>query len=258
MPKLSAVVLTKNEEKNIERCLQSLGWVDEIIVIDDFSRDNTVKIAESRGARVFQKKLERDFSSQRDFGLEKVKHDWVLFIDADEVVTSSLAKEIVRRLKKTSANGFQIPRKEFFINRPLRSADKPSWDWSPGPLKLLRLGKKTSGKWQGKVHEVWKIRGKIGDLHQPIYHYSYTNLTKALKKINFYSSIRAESVFKKGGKISAIQIFTYPTVKFLKNFFWHLGFLDKTTGLIFSTLMSLQSFLVKAKLWHHCQARGDR
>jgi len=249
MPKITAVVITRNEAEKIEKCIESLKWCNQVIVIDDFSQDDTVKIAQSRGAEVFQRDLNKDFSAQRNFGLEKAKNDWVFFVDADEIVTPPLAKNIVRRVKKTGYSGFYIPRKELFAGKPLNCTDKPSWDWSFGPIKLLRLGKKGSGKWKGRVHETWQIKGKVGKIGKPLYHHSFENITEALKKINFYTSIKANQDFDTGRKTSIKEIVFYPGAKLFKNFFWHLGFLDGTTGLVFCLLMSLQSFLSKAKLW---------
>ena len=248
--KISAVILTKDEQENIAACLGSLKWCDEVIVLDDFSEDNTVKISRGRGVVVNRRRLADNFASQRNFALEKAKGEWVLFVDADEVITSSLAKEIVRRLKENSSySGFYLPRRSIFVGKELSFSDKPVWDWSIGPIYLLRLAKRNSGLWQGKVHEQWQVKGKIGKLKNPLLHYSFPDITTALKKINQYSSIRAEELFEKGERTSFFQIIFYPKGKFLKNFFWHQGFRDGTRGLVFCFLMSLHSFLVRGKLW---------
>lgn len=253
---ITAVVLTKNEEKNIGQCLDHLQWCDEIIVIDDYSTDKTVAIAKSRGARVFKRRLKGNFTQQRNLALKKARFDWVLFVDADEVVSPALSREIVRRVKEGNYDGFLISRQEVLLNKPLRCADKPINDWSCGSIKLLRLARKSKGYWRGKVHERWVVSGKIGVLKNQIFHYAFPDLTTALKKINFYSSIRAEELSRQGARTSWWQIIFYPLGKFLKNYFWHKGFLDGTAGLIFCLLMSLHSFLVRAKLWQ--KARADR
>jgi len=236
--------------------LDHLQWCDEIIVIDDYSTDRTVKIAKSRGARVFKRRLNNNFAEQRNFGLKKARNEWVLFVDADEVVSPTLADEIVRRVKEGGYDGFYFQRQEVFINRPLRSADKPIWDWSLGPIKLLRLGRKKVGRWQGMVHERWMIRGKLGTLSSPLLHYSFPSLTVALMKINFYSSVRANELRKKGVKATWGQIIFYPLAKFFKNFFWHQAWRDGVRGLIFVLLMVFHSYLVRAKLW--CLIRADK
>lgn len=245
---ISAVILTKNEEENIGKCLESVKWADEIIIIDDFSTDKTVEIAKDRGGKVYQRKLDNNFSEQRNFGLEKAENNWVLFLDADETISSSLAQEIVRRVKENTYHGFLILRKEIFNGKILHCTDKPSWDWSFGPIKLLRLAKKNDGIWQGRVHEKWQIKGNIGILKNPIYHHSFPNISKALAKINFYTSIQAIELTKKG-KIYPGQIFSYSMGKFLKNFFWHRGIFDGNTGIIYCLLMSLHTFLVRGKAW---------
>ena len=247
--KLSAVILTRNEEKNIGRCLDGLKWCDEIIVIDDFSADKTTKIARSRGAKIFKRKLNNNFAAQRNFGLEKAENDWVLFVDADEVASPTLAANIVRRIKENKYNGFLISRKEVFAGKLLHCADKPIWDWSLGSIKLIRLGKKRAGRWQGKVHERWEIKGAVGKTKGYLLHYSFPNLTTALTKINCYTAIAAKNLYQQGKKTSSIQIILYPLGKFIKNFFWHQGFRDGTTGFIHCLLMSLHSFLVRGKLW---------
>lgn len=248
--KISAVVLTKNEEKNITNCLEHLKWCDEIIVIDDFSTDNTRKLAQSRGAKVYKRKLNNNFAGQRNFGLTKAKFNWILFVDADEIVPPPLADEIVRRLKKTDKLGFYLPRQELFYGQPLICADKPANDWSFGPIKLLRLAKKEAGKWKGAVHETWNINRKVGRFKNSLLHCSFPNLDTALKKINRYSLIKARSLDQQDRKTNIIEVLFYPIAKFFKNFVWHLGFLDRTRGLIFCLIMSLHSFLAKAKLWH--------
>lgn len=247
--KVSGVVVARNEEKNIGRCLESLQWCDEIIVIDDFSTDKTKEMAEKRGAVVYQRRLDSDFSAQRNFSLKKAKNEWVLFVDADEVVSPSLAKEIVRRLEKPDCNGFKIPRQEVFIGKRLHCADKSAYNWSFDRNKLLRLAVKSKGEWKGKVHEVWHIKGETGEMNNKLIHYSFPDITTSLKKINYYSTIRAEELFQQGKQTGIGEIIFYPLGKFLKNFFWQGGFKDKTTGFIYCLLIAFQSFLTRSKLW---------
>ncbi len=247
--KVTGIVLTKNEERNIERCLESIEWCNEVIVVDDFSTDNTRKIAENRGAVVVKRKLNNDFAAQRNFGLEKASNEWALFVDADEVVSPLLHEDIVRRVKDKKYCGFLIPRQEYFVNHKLHCTDKPSWDWSFGFNKLLRLGKKDAGRWEGKVHEVWKISGEIGELEGKLIHFSHPDITTALEKVNQYSTIRAKELADNGETSNLFDVLTYPTAKFFKDFFWHGGYKDKTAGFIYSLLMAFQSFLTRSKLW---------
>jgi len=243
--KISAIVLAKNEEKDIGRCLDGLKWCDEIIVIDDFSEDKTANIAKDRGAKVHQRKLNNDFSRQRNFGLKKAKNKWVLFVDADEVVSPNLSLEIVRHLKKIKNEkvyGFYLKRKDFFLGKRLNHGEA-------GNLRLLRLGIKTAGKWEGKVHEKWKIKGRKKSLKNYLFHFSHPSLNEFLKKINFYSSLRAEELKKQKKRTNWLEITIFPLAKFIKNYFFLGGFRDSTAGFIFAVIMSFHSFLTRSKLF---------
>ena len=149
---ISVVILTKNEEKHIGDCLDSLSWCDEKIVIDDHSDDKTVEIAKAKGAKVFIRSLHNDFSQQRNFGLEKAQEDWILFIDADERVSSALWYEIMQHMSESIDDhaGFYLKRQDTMWGKVLKYGET-------GNIKLLRLAKKGTGKWVGNVHEQWKV-----------------------------------------------------------------------------------------------------
>lgn len=240
---ISAIILTKNEEKNIKECLQNLSWCDEKIVIDDNSEDKTIKIAEEHGAKVYKKHLS-NFSEQRNYAIEKATGDWILFIDADERVSSALWYEIMQRINEpiNTASGFYIKRIDSIWGRELRHGDS-------GTIKLLRLAKKDSGKWKGLVHETWEINGKTTNLNNPLYHYPHQSIAEFLKEINHYSDLRAQELFEQKKKINWIAIILYPKSKFILNFFIKLGFLDGLPGLISAIMMSFHSYLVRGKLW---------
>ncbi len=250
---ITAVILTRDEEKNIEECLRVLYWCDELIVIDDNSSDKTVEIARKMGAKVFSHALKDDFSQQRNYGLEKTKSDWVLFVDADERVSEALASELStfpsaraqgegNSQLSTQYVGFYIKRKDFMWGKELKHGET-------GKVKLLRLAKKAAGEWEGKVHEEWKIKGKIGQLNSPLLHYPHQSITEFLKEINFYTDIRAKELYERGVRVNFFSIIAYPKAKFLFNYFLKLGFLDGVNGFIFALMMSFHSFLVRGKLW---------
>jgi len=238
---ISAVVLTKNNQEVINKCLSSLDWVDEIIVIDDFSTDKTVKICPKK-AIVFQKKLGQDFSASRNYGLSKAKGDWILFVDSDELISKDLQKEIQSNIKSNRYNGFYLTRSDKFLGKILKHGETHS-------VRLLRLAQKGSGQWLGKVHEVWKVTGKVGALKNPLIHDRSLNLGQMLERINKYSSLRATELYKAEVKTNLILIICYPTIKFIQNYFFRLGFLDGIQGLIMAFMMSLHSFMVRSKLW---------
>ncbi len=242
---ISVVVLTKNEEKNIVDCIESLSFCDEVIVIDDNSDDRTVELAQRAKAKVFTRDLNRNFSTQRNFGLDKARGEWVLFIDADERVTPSLHQEIITNITNstiTQYDGFYIKRTDFIWGRELKYGETTN-------VKLIRLARKDVGKWKGKVHEVWNIKGEVGQLKHPLFHYPHQTITEFLQEINFYTDIRAKELYDKGIKTSWWEIILYPKVKFIVNYFIKGGFRDGLPGLVFALMMSLHSFLVRAKLW---------
>ncbi len=243
---LSVVVLTKNEEKNIEACIKTLLWCDEIIIIDDFSSDSTLEkirnIASSK-IKVFRHKSNLDFSSQRNFALSKVKKEWALFVDADERVPEPLRNEIVSLISNNrEVLGYRVKRIDNIWNKELRHGET-------GTSKFIRLAKKDAGKWVNAVHEVWKIEGKVKDLNNVLFHYPHQKLEEFLKEINIYTSIRANELYKEGIRANWITIPLYTKGKFISNYVIKLGFLDGIPGLISALLMSFHSFLVRSKLW---------
>jgi glycosyltransferase involved in cell wall biosynthesis len=242
---ISAVVLTKNEEDSVERCLKSLFFCDEVIVVDDFSTDKTVEIAEELGATVYKKKLENNFSQQRTFGIEKAKGDWILFVDADEEVSSELAAETKKLDKNISA--YFIPRRDFWWGRELKHGETASVR-SKG---IVRLVKKDSGSWERPVHEEFIPVGKTGMLNGFINHYPHPGIKNFLESINYYSSLRARELADHNTPVSVYTIILYPLGKFIFTYFIKKGFLDGPAGFGYSFFMSFHSFLVRAKLYQY-------
>jgi len=239
---LSAIVLTKNEEANIEKCLNSLYFCDELIVIDDFSSDKTLEVCQKHKAIIFQRHLNNDFAAQRNFGLRKPNENWVLFVDADEAVSKQLAQEIETAIK-SDKNGFYLKRQDFFLGRYLKFGET-------GQLKLLRLGRKTSGEWHREVHEYWKISGEKGQLVNPLYHCSHLNIFEFIKTINFYTDIDAKHMHHNDKiEFNLARVFLNPIGKFFQNYFFRLGFLDGFPGFVMAFMMSFYSLTVRVKLY---------
>lgn len=247
---ITAIILARNVEKNIEKCLETLSWCRERIIIDDNSNDKTVEIASRMGAKVFVHSLSHNFAKQRNYGLEKAKGGWVLFIDADERVSSSLREEIIKLTNKliNKYDGFYIKRKDYMWGKELRHGETAD-------IKLLRLAKKDAGKWQGKVHEVWKVKGEIGELNNPLLHFPHQSIEEFLGEINKYTSIRSKELCSQGARVSFVSIIIYPLSKFVLNYLLKGGFRDGIEGLVTAMIMSLHSFLVRAKLWQLWQTR---
>lgn len=256
---ISAIVLTKDEEKNIQGCLNSLQWCDELIVVDDDSKDKTVEnvqifkcsnIQNKLKIKIYKRHLNNDFAGQRNFGLEKAgksfdtaQDKWILFIDADECVSPQLAVEIRDVTQKDSFNGFFLKRRDFLWGKELKHGETAK-------VRLLRLAKKGQGKWQRRVHEVWKIEGRVGELKNPISHYPHQTMSEFLDHLNFHSTLHAQALRKDGIKVSLLRVICNPLAKFIQNYFLRLGFLDGVPGLIAALMMSFHSFLARAKLYH--------
>ena len=247
---ISAIVLTKNEEKIIGFCLKNLRWCDEILVIDDYSKDKTTAISKKLGARVFKRKLGGNYAKQRNFGLKKAKGEWVLFIDADEIISINLKREILKNIDFKEVCGFKLKRKDKFLGKWLKFGETSS-------VELLRLAKKGKGAWQKPVHEVWQIKGEIGKLKNPIIHNREITIADFLRKINHYSSLRAKELYRKRVRTNAFLIMAYPGAKFFQNYFLRWGFLDGKEGFMMAVMMAIHSFLVRAKLYLLWQNKGE-
>lgn len=246
---LSVVILTKNEEKNILDCLETVSWADEIIILDDNSDDRTLETAEKLGLknlRIIKRDLQKDFAMQRNYATQKAKNEWILFIDADERVTPELRREIndflIEEKNNHKFNGMYVKRRDILWGKLLKHGET-------GKIKLLRLAKKSSGKWQGKVHEEWTVEGNTDTFISFVLHFPHQTISEFLAEINFYTTIRAAELYNNGTSTSLLQIIVYPKAKFYVNYFFKLGVLDGLEGLIFAILMSLHSFLVRGKLW---------
>ncbi len=244
--KVSAVVLTKNEEKNIEKCLNSLSWCDEVVVIDDNSSDKTISLAKKIGAKIYKRSLNNNFSEQRNFGLSQAKGDWVLFIDADEVVDDDLRKEIESRIEDVSFDGFYIKRQYFFLGRKILHGEI-------GQTWLLRLGRRGKGKWSRSVHEEWNIEGNVERLNNAILHYQNKTIFDFVSDINRYSEIHALENIKEKKYFNFLFVVFHPIGKFFVNYILRFGFLDGTAGFVIAAFMSFHSFLSWSRLWLNSQ-----
>mgnify|MGYP001584287854 CR=1 FL=1 len=241
---ISVVILTKNEEKNIVDCIETIPEDWEIVLIDDNSKDRTVDVAKSlsRKLAIYTKDLDQNFAAQRNFGLSKVKNNWVLFLDADERLNQKLIDELILKTTQTIYSGFAIKRVDHMWGKTLRYGEfKNMW--------LTRFGMKDHGEWKGAVHEVWNIDGRVGKLQKELDHYPHQTIQEFLSEINMYTTLRAQELHRKKTKVRGIDIVLYPKAKFIQNYFFRMGFKDGIPGFIVAMLMSLHSFLVRGKLW---------
>lgn len=246
---LTGVVLTRNEEANLAKCLDALKFCDEILLVDDNSTDKTLEIAKKYKARVVQHALNGDFSAQRNWAISQIKsglpagrQGWILFIDADEVVSPELASEITGTLfKGPSFLGYFLPREDILWGKHMHYGNTRT--------SLLRLARRGAGEWQGKVHETWQNTGRTAALRHPLLHYPHPTITDFLQHINTYSTLRAGELRAAGIKTNLLEIFFYPVGKFLYLGIWKLGFADGVRGFISAMMMAFYSFLVRGKLY---------
>ncbi len=253
MYNLTLLLLTKNESGKIREWgswLKKIRPLNEIIVIDDNSIDDTIKIAKSwankkLSVKNFTHPLNYDFSQQRNFGITKSQNSWILFLDADEVPNSDMI-DYLNNLNPQKNKCYSFKRNLIYFGKTISHGqalnDKP-----------IRLFNKTQGKFTGQVHEIWSSSAQNKFTHSSLSHYSFDNLNILLEKVNLYSTIRAQELFDQHQITNLLEIIFYPCFKFKHLYLFKLGFLDGIPGLILSLTMSLHSFLSRAKLWHLSQ-----
>jgi len=240
---LSAVIITKNEEQNIKRCLESVKFADEIIVIDSNSTDKTREIAESQGAKVFTIPWQ-GFGVAKQEGVKLATGEWILSIDADEEIPADLAKEIESRISSANGvSGFYLKRKTMFLGRWILHSG-----WYPG--YVLRLFQKKDGNFDNAiVHEKVETKGPVGYLNGDLLHYSYPDLETYFSKFNRYTTLGAEEAFHAGKKAVSFDIIIKPPVSFLKHYIVRQGFRDGLEGFILSVLSAVAVLVKYAKLY---------
>lgn len=239
---ISATIVTLNEEGKIGKLIKSLDcFVDEVVVIDSGSTDNTVKIAKNLGAKVFFHEFE-NFANQKNWAVSRTKGDWILSVDADEEIPVNLADEIKEVVKNNNFAGFLIPRRNFILGKEIKYSR-----WSPDTH--IWLWRRDSGKWIGDVHEEVKVSGKIGLLKNSKIHNSHETMSSFLGSNNLYSRLEAESLYKKHIKFSFYQMFMSSLFEFFVRFIYKLGFLDGKEGFVLAYAMSIYKLSVWIKLW---------
>ncbi|TXD46422.1 glycosyltransferase family 2 protein [Polaribacter sp. IC073] len=242
MIKISAIIPTLNEEIHIREAIESVGFADEIIVIDSFSTDKTLEIAEKMNVKIIKRKFD-DFSSQKNFAIQQAEHSWIYILDADERVTLAVKKEILEAVKKPkNFVGFYVGRNFYFANKKINYC---GWQRD----KVVRLFLKEHCKYSGVVHETIFANGKIGFLKNKIDHFGYRNYDHFISKINYYSTLKAKELHSKGKKANAFHLFIKPTARFFIHYFIRLGFLDGLAGLILAKILAYSVFTRYVKLW---------
>lgn len=241
---LSVVIITLNEEKNIERCIRSVqGVADEIVVVDSHSSDSTITIAEQLGARIVSQHF-LGHLEQKNFATEQAKHDWVLSIDADEELSTELHEEIKKTKENPLASAYHFNRLNNYCGHWIRHG---SWY----PDRKIRLYNRNAGMWKGEnPHDRWMLNNendRPGMLKGDLLHYSYSSISDHLKKIEKYSDIAARQKVNKGQDCSILKIWLGPKWKFVKDYIIKLGFLDGYWGFLVCKLSSMENMAKYAK-----------
>ena len=250
--KITATVITLNEEHNIAAALESLAWADEIVVVDSHSTDETAAIARRHTDRV----VARDWAGyvdQKNYAASIASHDWILSVDADERVTPELAAEIRTILGGTPREAaFRIPRVTWHLGRWIRTTD-----WYPD--FQLRLYDRRVAQWSGwYVHEAVTVRGETGRLRGELQHYAYRDIADHLETIDRYATYAARQMHEAGRRAGLLQIAGHPPLAFLRNYLAHGGIRDGTIGFIISSLNAYYVFLKLAKLWELERTLGSQ
>ena len=240
---LSTAIITRNEEERLPDCLRSLHFADDVVVVDSGSVDSTIQIASFFGARVFLQEW-RGFSGQKQFAVDQCRHDWVLILDADERVPEETAmviqREMARKAKMVSA--FSFKRKSYLYGRWIKHC---GW-W---PDRIVRLVNRNEGLFDGRtVHEKWLPHGKVKKLDACIEHMSFRNCSELVAKMESYSNLSAEELFRKGIRVNAMTPVFHGLWMFIKTYFMQLGILDGFEGILISTMNAGGSFLKYSKL----------
>ena len=242
MTKITAIIPTLNEEIHITEAIESVSFADEIIVIDSFSSDKTLEIAEKMNVKIIKRKFD-DFSSQKNFAIEAATHDWIYILDADERVTPKVKVEILEAIKDPKENvGFYVRRTFYFCGKKVNYSGFQR-------DKVIRLFLKEHCKYKGLVHEKIVTRGNLGFFKNKIDHFSYRNYDHYISKMNHYGAIRARELHENGVQVNIYHVMIKPAVRFCIHYVIRLGFLDGFTGFLVAKTQAYGVLTRYIKLW---------
>jgi glycosyltransferase involved in cell wall biosynthesis len=243
-PKVSACVITLNEEQKVRRCLQSLTWCDEIVVLDSFSTDRTIDICREFTIRVYQHEW-LGYVAQRNLVRDMARYPWILFLDADEEVSPGLREEIRMEFERGASLyvGYEFPRQVYYVGRWIRHGE-----WYPD-IKL-RLFAKEYGRTEGQEpHDKVVVNGPVKRLTHPLWHYTYDDVADHLATINRFSSITARQRYVQNSPFRWHDLIFRPILRFFKGYLMRRGFMDGAHGFVIAILCAYGVFVKYAKQW---------
>ena len=248
MTRLSVTIIAWNEEDRLRACLESVAWVDEIVVVDAESTDKTVQVAREFTEKIWVRPWP-GFAAQKNFALEQATGEWILSLDADERVTPELQARIEGIVRAGGpADGYSVPRRNVFWGAWVRHGGLY-------PDYQLRLFRRGAGRFvDSAVHESVVVGGTVEALAEPLLHHSYRGLDDFVTRSNRYSALAAEEIVKRGGRVSLLDLALRPLGRFLSMYVLRGGFLDGWRGFVLAVLYANYVFLRTAKAW---EARRD-
>ncbi len=240
---ISVYVLTCNNRRTIERCLRSLQWAQELVIVDSFSTDGTYELCQQYTDRVYRQEW-KGHRDQYQYAAGLTTKDWIMFVDADEEVPPELAGEIRRELndKPIAFDGFFVYRRTYYLGRWIHYGG-----WYPdGEIRLYRRDK---GLWEGGLHAKVVVNGNVGTLKNQYLHYTYQDISDQIRTIDRYSQIAAADLVREGKKFSLFKLLFHPPFRFIKEYLLKSGFRDGLPGLIVVVSTMYYVFIKYAKHW---------
>lgn len=253
--KISVVINTLNEEKNITRVIKGVLWADEIIVCDMYSEDNTVQIAKRLGAKVIFHKRVNFVEPARNFAISKASNDWILILDSDEEIPRSLAERLKEMVAKPIVSDFvEIPRKNIIFGKWMKAS---GW-WPDYQVRFFKKGKVI---WSDKIHSQPQADGEqlilSAEEKYAIVHHNYQTVGQFIERMNRYTSVEAEQLIKQGYQFKWRDLVEKPLGEFLSRFFGNKGFEDGLHGLTLSFLQGLSFLVVYLKIWENTKFKEE-
>lgn len=253
-PRLSVVILTKDAQDSVGACLESVAWADEIIIIDGFSSDGTLDICRRHTDRIIQSEF-KGFANERNKGVDNSTGDWILQLDADEVVTPALAEALKKAMASSDGYvGYKFRRKNFFLGHPMRYGG-----WYHYSAHFFKRG---FGRYEGLIHERLKLDGPQGVIEAQIEHRPFSSIAQFIARQNRYTGYEAQDILNEKGIVDKKIVLGNLRFKPIK-LFWKLyvkkqGFREGKIGLVFSLLFSYVHFMKWAKYWELTYGKGAR
>lgn len=246
---ISVAIITRNEEASIARCIKSVLWADEIVVVDALSTDGTKETAQKAGARVIEKKWEGS-AIQKEFAVLQTLCEWVLLLEPNEEVTKELKSEILHTIQsKTNNNGFLISRKNIFLGQWVRYG---GWQ-AEYQLRLFKKSKVRMNYLPG--YSEFMVEGDTGRLHSLLTHHVCTSLHQYIEYMNEQTSLRLLESDRPEKKINLLSLYLSPVSVFIRRYIFQFGFIDRFPGFLSAYYASLHAFVMNAKFWEKQKSR---